>query len=288
MSRGATMTRAARGATPAPTAATRFGWLRRLRPGARQGAPRGAWGGNRRANVRALLLWGSLVLALSAGLVFLLFFSAAFVVKDVTVTGGREQVRVEAEQLAQIPHGRPLARVSEARVRERVLADPRIVGVTLEREWPSSVTLQITERDPVVALRGGGETWLADAGGKVFEQVEQPSRRLPLITVQGTPPSELAPATVSGLAELWRLRPDPAVLEGRLGAPQVAHDGEVTMKLDQVTIHWGPPEDNTKKWQVVQALIGQEAVDPQGASPLTMNLRNPDAPVVAGLPEQTG
>ena len=108
------------------------------------------------------------------------------------------------------------------------------------------------------------------------------------LSVSGLPTGATAtfsPATVSGLAELWRLRPDPAVLEGRLGAPQVAHDGEVTMKLDQVTIHWGPPEDNTKKWQVVQALIGQEAVDPQGAAPLTMNLRNPDAPVVSGLPE---
>ncbi|WP_134772841.1 cell division protein FtsQ/DivIB [Ornithinimicrobium flavum] len=287
MSRGATMTRAARGATPASTGPTRPGWLGRLHPGARKGAPRGAWGGNRRANVRALLLWSSLVLALAAGMVFLFYFSAAFVVKDLTVTGGREQVRVEAELLAQIPNGRPLARVSEARVRERVLADPRISGVTLEREWPSSVILQITERDPVVALRGGGETWLADAGGKVFEQVEQPSRRLPLITVQGTPPAELAPTTVHGLAELWRLRPDPAVLEGRLGAPRVAHDGEVTMKLDQVTLEWGLPEDNTKKWQVVQALIGQEAVDPQGAAPLRINLRNPDAPVVAGLPEKT-
>lgn len=235
---------------------------------------------------RGLLLWPALVLALAVGMVFLFFFSTAFVVKDLTVSGGREEVRARAEQLALVPDGRPLARVSEGRVSERVLADPRIASVSVERDWPSGVRLHITERDPVVALKGGGQTWLADAGGRVFEQVEQPSRRLPLITVQGTPPSELSPQTVSGLAELWRLRPDPAVLEGQLDAPRVARNGSVRMTLGQVTLEWGQVVENQKKWQVVQALIGQEAVDPQGTEPITIDVRNPDSPVVGGLPEQ--
>lgn len=237
---------------------------------------------------RTLLLWTALVLALAGGMVFLVFYSAAFVVKDLTVSGGREEVQASAEELALIPHGRPLARVSESRVAERVLADPRIAAVSLERDWPSGVRLHITERDPVVALRGGGETWLADAGGNVFEQVDQPSRRLPLITVQGTAPSELSPSTVSGLAELWRLRPDPADLEGQLGAPKVDRHGAVTMTLDQVTLEWGPVVENQKKWQVVESLIGQDTIDPQGVAPITIDVRNPDAPVVAGLPEKLG
>lgn len=237
---------------------------------------------------RTLLLWVALVLALAGGMVFLFFYSAAFVVKDFTVSGGREEVNASAEQLALIPNGRPLARVSESRVSERVLADPRIASVDLELDWPSGVHMTVTERDPVVALRGSGETWLADAGGRVFEQVEQPSRRLPLISVQGTAPSELSPETVSGLAELWRLRPDPADLEGDLSAPRVDRDGAVTMTLDQVKIVWGPVVENQKKWQVVEALIGQESIDPQGALPVTIDVRNPDAPVVTGLPEKVG
>lgn len=272
MSRGATMVRAAR-----------------VGPG-----ERGGTGASKRRRVakpqrsRTLLLWTALVLALAGGMVFLVFYSAAFVVKDFTVSGGREEVRASAEQLALIPDGRPLARVSESRVTERVLADPRIASVNLEHDWPSGVHLHITERDPVLALRGSGETWLADAGGRVFEQVEQPSRRLPLITVQGTAPSELTPETVSGLAELWRLRPDPADLEGDLSAPRVERGGAVTMTLDQMTLVWGPVVDNQKKWQVVEALIGQESIDPQGAVPVTIDVRNPDAPAVTGLPEQLG
>lgn len=234
---------------------------------------------------RVLLLWAALLAVLSAAVVFLFFFSAAFVVKEVTVTGARPEVQAEVARLAQIPTGRPLARVSEGRVSERVLADKRVASVKVEKDWPSGVTLAVTEREPAVALRGGGKTWVADASGAVFEQVDRPSRRLPLISIVGDP-AELAPATVSGLAELWRLRLDPDVIEGSLSAPKVAEDGAVTMTVDNLTLEWGQPTDNTKKWQIVEAVVGQEAVDPQGPTKVTIDLRSPDTPVVSGLPEK--
>lgn len=247
---------------------------------------RWAEGRGRRTNPgRVLLLWAALLAVLSAVVVFLFFYSAAFVVKDVTVTGGRPEVQAEVARLAQIPTGRPLARVSEGRVTERVLADPRVASVEVEKDWPSGVTLKVTEREPAVALRGGGTTWVADATGKVFEQVERPSRRLPLISIVGDP-AALAPETVSGLAELWRLRLDPDVIEGSLSAPKVAKDGSVTMTADNLTLLWGQPTENTKKWQVVQAIVSQEAVDPKGPTKVVIDLRSPDNPVVTGLPEK--
>ena len=51
--------------------------------------------------------------------------------------------------------------------------------------------LVVTEREPVVALRGGGQTWLADAQGHLLEQVDRPSRRLGLITIRGDDPTGL-------------------------------------------------------------------------------------------------
>ena len=118
---------------------------------------------------RTLLLWIGLVLALALGLVFLFYWSAAFTVKDVQVTGAREEVAASVLDRAQIPVGRPLARVSESRISERVLEDQRVSGVEVERDWPSGVTLVVTEREPAMALRGGGATWLADSAGAVYE-----------------------------------------------------------------------------------------------------------------------
>lgn len=253
----------------------------------RTGGPGGPPRGRARPRTRALLRWLGLVALLAAGLVFLFFYSAAFVVKDVQVTGGRDEVQQSALSLAQIPQGRPLAKVSETRVSERVLADPRIAAVQVDREWPSGVVLTLTEREPALALRGGGETWLADASGEVYERDADPSSRLPLITLRDNP-AELDRPTVTGLAELWRLRPDPAELEGDLAAPRVDRAGEVTMQVGRVKILWGAPTENDKKWQVVRALIGQETIDPEGERSVTIDVRLPDTPVVTGLPEQLG
>lgn len=232
---------------------------------------------------RTLLTWLALVALLAGGVVFLFFYSAAFVVKDIEVSGGREEVQDSALQLAQIPPGRPLARVAEGAVTERVLTDTRISDISVEREWPSSVRLVVTEREPILALTGGGTTWLADAGGVVYEQVDEASNKLPKFETRGDP-TELDRATVAGVAQLWRTRPDPDQLEGDLARPRIAADGAVTMRVGRVDLVWGQPVENEKKWQVIQAVIGQEAVDPQGETRMRIDVRTPDTPVVTGLP----
>lgn len=259
---------------PAPTRRERLRLWWRMRRS--QGRPR-----------RTLLTWSTLVTLFAAGVVFLFFFSAAFVVKDIEVSGGREEVQESAVELARIPHGRPLARVAEGAVGERILADTRIAEVTVERDWPSTVRLVLTEREPVVAFTHEGSTWLADAGGVVYEQVDEASNKLPKFETKGDP-TELDARTVAGVAQLWRMRPDPDVLEGDLARPRVAADGAVTMRVGEVRLNWGLPEQNEKKWQVVTALIGQDAIDPQGATRIDIDVRTPDTPVVTGLPAATG
>lgn len=269
-SRPATKTGGPRSQQPAPGRWQRLRlWWRTRRS---QGRPR-----------RRLLTWLALVALLAGGVVFLFFFSAALVVKDIEVSGGREQVQESAVELAQIPLGRPLARVAEGAVGERVLTDPRIAEVVVERDWPSTVRLVLTEREPVVAFTHEDSTWLADAGGTVYEQVEQVSNKLPTFETRGDP-TELDRRTVAGVAQLWRIRPDPDLLQGDLSRPRVAADGAVTMRVGEVRLVWGQPEQNEKKWQVVTAIIGQEAVDPQGPTRVDIDVRTPDTPVVSGLP----
>lgn len=277
MSTGVRSRPATRGGRTAQAPATRrerlAQWWRMRRS---QGRPR-----------RTVLTWLALMTLLAAGVVFLFFFSAAFVVKDIEVSGGREEVQASAVELARIPHGRPLARVAEGAVGQRVLEDSRIAEVAVERDWPSTVRLVVTEREPVVVLTHDGSAWLADAGGTVYEQVEQPSNKLPKFATR-VAPTELDERTVAGLAQLWRMRPDPDVLEGDLARPRIAADGAVTLRMGDVDIVWGRPEENEKKWQVVTAIIGQEAVDPQGGTKVTIDVRSPDTPVVTGLPAATG
>ena len=247
----------AKAATPAPT---RLGSLR-----------------------RTLVLWGGVGLALAAGLVFLFFFSAAFVVKDIAVEGAKGEVADSVVEAAMIPHGRPLARVSQANVRERVLADLRVADVTVRRHWPDAVTFEVTLREPALALQQGKEVWLSDAAGVVYGSATKAPKKVPLLQVTEAP-DQLGEATVKGLVDLWATRPKNKALEGKLSTPVLAKNGTVTLQVDQLSIVWGPPVDAEKKWAVVTALVAQDAIDPTGAVPQTIDVSLPDQPVVTGLP----
>lgn len=237
-----------------------------------------------RAWRRALLMGGGLVGVLAAVVVFLFFFSVAFVVEDVQVAGVEGEVAESVRQHADVPEGRPLARVSASRVSERVLAgDQRVRSIAVERKWPATVVYTVELREPALALRQGETTWLADAGGVVYDQVEKRPKGLPAVNVS-EPPQDLSQDTVRGLVELWQLRPDQSALEGEWSTPKYGKDGTVTMKVDQLTVQWGEPTEAEKKWKIVSALVGQDSVDPQGGIPQTIDVSLPGTPVVSGLP----
>lgn len=260
------------------------GWAERRRQ--RRARNRGVVGP--RAWRRSLLGWGSLVVVLAAAVVFLFFYSAAFVVKDVRVSGVKGQVAESVEHHADIPNGRPLARVSQSRVNERVLAaDKRVRSVEVKRHWPSSVVYEVELREPALALRQGSTTWVADAGGVVYDQVKKTPKGVPTVRVS-QPPEDLSTETVRGLAELWAMRPDKKQLEGKLSTPRYAANGTVTMKIEQLTVQWGEPTEAEKKWKVVSALLGQDSIDPQGGIPQTIDVSLPETPVVTGLPPAQG
>lgn len=218
-----------------------------------------------------------------AGLVFLFYFSAAFVVKEIKVAGAEGSLADTVVELARIPEGRPLARVSESRVRERVMEDPRIGSMAVEREWPSTVTFRVGVREPALVLRHGKDRWLTDATGVVFGTARKAPEKVPSVTVPEAP-EQLTHETVQGLLELFATKPPTRELEGRMSTPVMAADGSVTMKVEELTIRWGQPGDSQKKWAVVTALIGQEAIDPEGGVPQTIDVSIPDQPVVSGLP----
>lgn len=231
-----------------------------------------------------LLAFGALLAALVGGLVFLFFFSAAFVVKDVTVAGVEGDLATSVEELADVPRGRPLAKVSEGRISDRVLQDLRISDLSVGIDWTSStVTLEATPREPALVLTQGGRSWLSDVDGVVYDQVAKPSNKLPAVAVPEQP-TDLGADTVRGLVELWRMRPDPAELEGDLATPRMDAKGLVTMKVDQLTILWGEPTETEKKWTIVTALIAQDSIDPQGGIPQTIDVSLPQTPVVTGIP----
>lgn len=236
-----------------------------------------------------------LVLAMT---VWLFGFSAAFVVEEVEVTGAGANLRSDVEAAAAVPMGAPLARVSTAAVEERVLADLRVAEVDVGRRWPSTVTVEVARREPAMVVSQSGQPLrLADAQGVAYRTVPDRPDGVPRVTVrhdQREP--ELLVGALQARAALQDTLP-------RAAARQVSHlevtrTGDLQLKVGNLVVAWGSPEQHQLKATVVRALLRNEHIRPdrpetetdewgveQPVEPMVIDVRDPQTPTVTGLPE---
>lgn len=119
--------------------------------------------------LRAGLLLGSVLII--AAVAWVLLFSPWLVLRTVTVQGAALVRLEDVEAAAQPAMGTPLARVSERAVAERVAALPAVEQVTISREWPATLDIQVAERRPVLVIGDGADAVLVDAAGASFPGV---------------------------------------------------------------------------------------------------------------------
>lgn len=108
------------------------------------------------------------VVLLAGALAWLVFFSSVLAVRDVEVRGTALLAPEAVSTAAEVPLGRPMARVDERGIAERVATLPAVDRVNVRRSWPSTVTITVTERVPVFAIGQGERATLVDASGAVF------------------------------------------------------------------------------------------------------------------------
>jgi cell division protein FtsQ len=215
---------------------------------------RRAWA-RRWARLRRLLLVLVLV-GMVAGAVWLVFFSSVLAVRNVQVAGVRTVPVQRISEVAAVPLGEPLARVDVDRVRERVEQVPVVEHAEIGRSWPHTVSVQVTERTPVAAVRSGGSFRLIDAEGVMFRTVSRPRTRLPVMTV-GTQPTVAHDAATEAAAVV-------ATLPHRL-ATRVSHVDAETMDSIELGLRdgrrvvWGSAEDSELKARVLSALLHRKA-----------------------------
>jgi len=90
----------------------------------------------------------------------IVYFSPAFQIKSVEVLGGWHLNSSHLTELAQIPANTTLLRLDTRDVAERVALDPWVAEVKISREFPSTLTVSIVERQPaaMVVLAGADTT----------------------------------------------------------------------------------------------------------------------------------
>ena len=227
----------------------------------------------------------ALILALVGGVVFLFGYSAAFVVKDVTVAGAKGEVATSAQDKAAIPLGRPLARVNVDQVEGRVLEDLRVATVDVGRSWPSTVTLELTLREPALAVQQSGTkgVQLADAQGVIYDTVEKAPKGVPTVKA---PKGEVSAAALQGAMAVPASLPAPVAKQTKGLA--IGKDGQLTFTVGSIAVTWGDGSDAELKGRVLEGLLEQDGMDPQAevdpvGGPVSIDLTSAMTPVVTGL-----
>jgi cell division protein FtsQ len=199
-------------------------------------------------------LYAALVLGLVATGVWVLFFSTAMTVRDVSVKGNSTMSSVRVEKVAKVPLGRQLARVDLGAIRARVETLSAVRSVSVSRSWPHTVTISITERTPVAVVDRGAGLQAVDVDGVLFGSYARQPAGLPLVQ---TAPDVKSEALAEAARVVTSLRSDIAAKVERVDVETV---DRIRLHLaDGRTVMWGSAEDSAQKAAVLAVLLRQEA-----------------------------
>jgi len=123
----------------------------------------------RRAIGRRRFLLVALAVAAVAALIWglvALWRAPLFPVQQVIVTGNRHLTTDAIIGRAEIPSGTTLPRLPRARIEQRLSLDPWIAAVEVDRDYPSTVRIAVTERTPAALVdMGGTNLWVVSKDG---------------------------------------------------------------------------------------------------------------------------
>jgi cell division protein FtsQ len=194
----------------------------------------------------AVLLLG---VALLGGAIWLVYFSPLLVVRHVAVTGHQQLPSEQVVAAAQVPMGTPLARQDVEAIARRTTTLPAVQAASVTRTWPDTITVTVTERRPLLAVRKPGGFALVDPEGVAFAE----SASVP----DGVVLAEVNPTDRPLLQQVGTVA---VALSGSLGrqvSVLAATDAQrISLKLKSgVTVNWGSATDSALKAEIVAALL---------------------------------
>lgn len=190
------------------------------------------------------------VLGLIGGGAWVVYGSPWLVATDVRVEGTTLLDADEVRAGAAVPLGEPLALVDTQAIEHRLIeTQPAIESVSVGRDWPDAVRINVTERSPVLTLEvPGGWVWVAGDGTAFHRSDEQPEG---VLTAHGSLDAE---GVVQALAVVASTLPAEVRGQARdLRASSV--DSVIITLADDRRIVWGSAEESELKGEVIVPLL---------------------------------
>jgi cell division protein FtsQ len=238
---------------------------------------------------RRLLGWALAGIALAGGVAFLVR-TPLFGLSAVRVEGTRALARSQVLAASKVRIGEPYLGLDLAAIRGRVAALPRVAGVRVTRDYPSSLRITVTERLPVASVSAGAVYWLVAADGTVLEADGRRPAGLPYVArvplpagVRGgsrlPPGNELANALTALGGMRQELRRQVVGVKAR-----TLDSLEFTLR-DGTRVLYGLAVDQPAKDTAV--LLVRRALQRERREAQRIDVRNPSAPTVRAVPTNT-
>jgi cell division protein FtsQ len=196
--------------------------------------------------------WVALAVLLGViGVVVTALWTPVLGVRSVDVAGLRGLTVAQVERAADVRDGTPMLRLDTVGIISRVARLPRVAWVDVSREWPSTVRITVTERDPVGVLRKADGVHLVDSTGLDYATVAAAPAGLPNIQLPAAAPAD--PRTQAVVRVMGALPPQ---LRAEVIAISAATPGSVQLALaNGKTVRWGNADDSARKAAVLAALM---------------------------------
>ena len=207
------------------------------------------------------LIWLLLALAVSGW--WSLYQSKWFIAQGVTVTGNSRLTAEQISLVAAVPIGNSLMSINTAAMTSQLVALPEIKVATVERGWPHTILIKVTERTPIAVAATINGFNLIDSEGQNAGVVATPP--VGLLVISAVPDSKAMLGAINTLAAIpaqWQL----------VGLAAATQDNIVATLGSGAVITFGSGERAADKVEVAQALMDK------GYS--VINVSAPDAATV--------
>jgi cell division protein FtsQ len=209
-------------------------------------------------------------LAGGLGLGWLVFASPVLAVRDVQVRGVQRLSAADVQRVAERQLGLSMALASPQTVAEQVAQLRLVRAVHVDRSWPSTLVVTVSEREPIVAVPvAGGRVQRVDGDGVLIDTVPRAQAGLPVVEVDvqraGTESLRAARTVVDDIP--------PALRTGLRTVRATSPDDVSFVLADGSTVIWGSALDGDRK---AAALL---AVHPRATKHrVVIDVSAPDAP----------
>lgn len=225
----------------------------------------------RRRRRRTWLVVVAATVAALAVFVVVAVVSPVMAVRDVRITGLERLDEGDVRAALADLEGRPLALVTADDVAQRLAGFVLVQSYATHAEPPSTLVVDIVERQAVGALPVGGGFTVYDAAGVELWQAATAPSDVPRLELGGESPGSepFAAAAAVSLALPGDFRVRVATVEAR-------STDDVTLAMrDGASVVWGSADDSPRKVEVLLALMAATADDP----PAQYDVSSPEAPV---------